>query len=136
MRCGYVIIAVCVILAMISWKLTLCAVLGIAITSTGMKTFWVKTFNLGKEIQEKKAGCSEVSEEAISNCRTVKAFACEMDEKKKFLVKNQAVYEKGKELSIWEGIHRSWTGIMINSTNGLIIYVGNKLYANKEITIG
>jgi len=44
MRCGYVIVCVIIILASISWKLTLCAVAGIAVTSTGMKYFWSKGF--------------------------------------------------------------------------------------------
>lgn len=136
MRCGYVIVCVIIILASISWKLTLCAIAGIAVTSTGMKYFWSKGFQLGKEVQEKKAGCTEVSEEAISNIRTVKAFACEGEEKAKFKIKNDEVYKKGQEQSLFEGIHRGWVGIMINSTNGMIIYVGNKLFERKEITIG
>jgi ABC-type multidrug transport system fused ATPase/permease subunit len=42
-----------------------------------------------------------VSEEAISNIRTVKAFANEIAEIKKFKTKNDKAFELGKTLSIW-----------------------------------
>ena len=124
-RTLFVIVCVIIILASISWKLTLCAVAGIAVTSTGMKTFWSASYRLSTEIQERKARLTEVSEEACSNVRTVKAFACESDEKKKFEVFNIELLIKGKEHAMFEGASKAWTTTMINFTNGLIIYVGN-----------
>lgn len=74
----FIIISI-VILCYLSWKLTLVALGGIMFTSLVLISFFKKMAKLGKEIQDAKAEIGEVSEEAISNIRTVKAFANEFN---------------------------------------------------------
>ena len=80
------------ILCYLSWKLTLVALGGIMITSFVLIGFFKRMRVLGKEIQDCKAEIGEVSEEAISNIRTVKAFANEFNEIEKFKVKNDKTF--------------------------------------------
>lgn len=68
----------------ISWQLTV-------VTIGGIVPFGITAICLGnimrelsKELQEAKAKLGQVSEEAISNVRTVKAFACENSELNRF----------------------------------------------------
>lgn len=91
---------------------------------------------LGKEIQDTKAEMGEVSEEAIANIRTVKAFANEFNEIAKFKLKNDKAFEKGYTYSIVMGFFTWWITISINSVNAAIIYYGSVLYNNNEITLG
>lgn len=55
---------------------------------------------LSKELQDKKSELGQASEEAISNIRTVKAFASEKHENKKFAKLNQEVYDIGLTLAL------------------------------------
>lgn len=131
----FVIISI-VILCVISWKLTLVALGGIFTTSLVLICFFKRMAKLGKEIQDAKAEVGEVSEEAMSNIRTVKAFANEFNEIEKFRVKNDKTYQKGYELAIIVGFFTWWITISINSVNAAIIYYGSVLYNNNEISLG
>lgn len=124
------------ILCYLSWKLTLVALGGIMITSFVLIGFFKKMRVLGKEIQDCKAEIGEVSEEAISNIRTVKAFANEFNEIEKFKVKNDKTFSKGYSFSVLMGFFTWWLTISINSVNAAIIYYGSVLYNNNEITLG
>lgn len=45
-----------------------------------------------------------VAEESYGNIRTVKAFANEEEECRKFVVGNESVYKLGKKRAAWMGI--------------------------------
>ena len=131
----FIIISI-VILCYLSWKLTLVALGGIMFTSLVLISFFKRMARLGKEIQDAKAEIGEVSEEAISNIRTVKAFANEFNEIEKFRVKNDKTFDKGYSLSITMGFFTWWLTISINSVNAAIIYYGSILYNDNEISLG
>jgi len=131
----FVIISI-VILCFLSWKLTLVAMGGIIFTSLVLVNFFKRMRILGKEIQDCKAEMGEVSEEAISNIRTVKAFANEFNEIAKFRIKNDKAFEKGYSYSIVMGLFTWWITISINSVNAAIIYYGSILYNQNEISLG
>lgn len=73
-----------VILFIISWKLTLITLAGVIPIVFFAMFFGLKVRDLSKVVQDVKAEIGQVSEEAISNIRTVKAFANEITEIKKF----------------------------------------------------
>jgi len=68
------------ILVFISWELTLVTLSGIIPIILFAIVFAINIRKLTKEQQARNAECGNVSEEAISNMRTVKAFACEQHE--------------------------------------------------------
>jgi ATP-binding cassette subfamily B (MDR/TAP) protein 9 len=71
-------------LFIISWKLTL-TFLGVLIPVIVFGAIYGKRVKeLQKDIQKKKASCSEVAEESFANIRTVKSFSNEADEMKKY----------------------------------------------------
>lgn len=82
------VIGTTIILSSISWKLTLFTVGGILLICFVFLLVIAKYEKLEKELQDLKSELGEVSEEACSNIRTVKAFANEHNEIEKFKVKN------------------------------------------------
>ena len=58
---------------------------------------------INKDISDGKAASSNVAEEAMSNVRTVKAFATEDFECTKYYKKNEYVYNRAKSAAICYG---------------------------------
>lgn len=72
------IIATLVVLFIISWLLTLILMAGVFIMFVFIMFYRSKATELAKVVQDKKAACSQIVEEAITNVRTVKAFSTEI----------------------------------------------------------
>lgn len=83
------------ILALISWKLCLLTLASIVpvILLAALNGWFQK--RIQKKIQSEKAIMSSVSEESISCIRTVKAFATESYEAKRYKEANENVYSLG-----------------------------------------
>lgn len=91
---------------------------------------------LSKKLQDKKSELAQASEEAISNIRTVKAFASEKQETKKFEEINKEVYELGLSLALVGACFAFLTGLVFNGMFSVIVYYGSRLSRDGEITIG
>ena len=124
------------ILFFISWKLTLITLAGVIPIVFFAMYFGLKVRDLSKVVQDVKAEIGQVSEEAISNIRTVKAFANEIAEIKKFKTKNDKAFELGKTLSIWQGVLTFFIQFTINGAMAGIIYYGSVLCSTGDITVG
>ena len=131
----FIVISI-VILAYISWQLTLITVGGIIPFVCFGACLGIKMRTLSKELQEKKAELGQASEEAISNVRTVKAFACEKTEIEKFRALNQEVYSLGLYLAIMGACFSFIAGLLFNGMFSVIVYVGSELAKNDMITVG
>lgn len=85
LRSVLTIIATLAVLFAINWMLT-CVVLGGILLVIGFVFFGSRKWEtrLSKVQQETKAVVNQVTEEAITNIKTVKAFATESSEFKKF----------------------------------------------------
>ena len=79
---------------------------------------------------------SSVSEEAISCIRTVKAFATEAFEGKRYKESNEKVYQLGKIQAMVQAFVTFMWGLILNSANGGIIYCGSILVMRGELTVG
>lgn len=79
---------------------------------------------------------SSVSEEAISCVRTVKAFATEAYEAKRFKDSNEKVYQLGKTQVMVQGMMTFLWSLILNSANGAIIYIGAQYVKKGELTVG
>jgi ABC-type multidrug transport system fused ATPase/permease subunit len=102
-RSVFFIISTLVILFLISWKLTIVTLAGIAFIVLGAIWYMKKLSFLAKTIQDKKAIIGNVCEESMSNIRTVKAFSTEDFEFKKLVKANDGAYQAGKTTAIYNG---------------------------------
>lgn len=101
MRSFIFIIVAFIFVFIISWQLTL-VIIGCIVPVLIFSVFFGRAMkNIQKCIQDGKALISTVAEETFSNVRTVKAFATEADEVRRFEVGNVEVYEYGKLKTLW-----------------------------------
>lgn len=98
------IIASVVVMFIYSWQLTLLALLGSSVSAFISIYFSMKVRAMQREIQQQKAGMTVIAEESYQNIRTVKAFANEEEESRKFLVGNQKVFQSGKKKALITGL--------------------------------
>jgi len=91
------LVMVIIILFIISTKLTRILLTFVLIISVLCICIGVYVGKLEEKVQEKKAEMSQIAEEAFSNARTVKAFACEGYEIKRYVEKNKEAYDIAKK---------------------------------------
>ena len=65
-----------------------------------------------------------MAEEAISNMRTVKAFACESHEIEKFKEMNNEVYKIGLKASVWNAMFSFIIQFSVYGAMAGVIYFG------------
>lgn len=80
-----------------------------------------------KKIQDSKAFISTVAEETFANVRTVKAFATESDETKRFNKGNQEVYDVGYSKAVWYGVFNFVANFFVFGSMAAILVLGAKL---------
>jgi ABC-type multidrug transport system fused ATPase/permease subunit len=95
-----------------------------------------KMRELAKEVSAEKAKMSTIADESLGNIRTVKAFANEEEELRKFSVGSDEVYKLGVQKAYWMGFFGFFTQACLYGAMALIIYVASILYERGEITIG
>ena len=93
-----------IILCFISWKLTLVTLSAIIPISCVGVCYASVSRKISKDTQEKKSQLGQVAEESMQNIRTVKAFACEHSEMKKFSNANEDVFKQGKKAAVYNGL--------------------------------
>lgn len=89
------IIVAFIFLFIISWEMTLVMIASIlpVILFSVCYGNYMKTAQ--KKVQDCKALLSNIAEETFSNVRTVKAFATEREETRRFAESNEACYQVG-----------------------------------------
>jgi len=130
------IIVAFVFLFIISWELTLlmvASILPVMIFSVVYGRFMKRA---QKIVQDKKAQISNVAEETFSNVRTVKAFATESDETRRFEEGNQGVYDIGYEKAVWYGIFNFVANFFVFGSMAAILIVGAKLCEEGKLSVG
>jgi ABC-type multidrug transport system fused ATPase/permease subunit len=125
-----------VFLFLISWELTL-VMIGTIIPVIAFSVFYGKYMKVAqKKVQDNKAHISTIAEETFSNIRTVKAFATELDETRRFSVGNDTVYEIGYQKSIWYGLFNFVANFFVFGSMAAILVLGAKLVEHNKLTIG
>lgn len=92
--------------------------------------------NIGVAVSSEKAKMGTIADESLSNVRTVKAFANEKEEIRKFDIHSDRVYALGKKKAMWQGFFGFMTQITLYGAMILIVYVAGELYKRGEISIG
>ena len=83
---------------------------------------------LQKSIQDNKAVISNIADESFANIRTVKAFANEKDESKRYLKANMGVYNQGLVKATYYGGFQFISTFFNQASMCLIIYVSSVQY--------
>jgi ABC-type multidrug transport system fused ATPase/permease subunit len=136
MRSFIFITATLAVLFGISWKLTVITLAGILPIVFVYIFYGLYMKKFTKLQQQKKADLGQISEEAISNMRTVKAFACEGHEKRKFAAKNMDCYKIGKKIAGYEAFVSFFTGFAINGAMAGVMYFGAQQVIDGELSVG
>lgn len=79
---------------------------------------------------------SGIADESISNVRTVKAFANEEEEIRKFNEFSYKVYQIGVQKAQWTAFFGFFTQFCLYGAMALVIYIASILYDKDMITIG
>ena len=135
-RCLIFIIATIILLCFISWKLTLVSLGGIIPISGVAVIYGNYMRKFAKTLQDKKSELGSIAEESISNVRTVKAFANEMAEIKKYKVINKDCYDVGVKVAIYSGFFQVFIVGAMNGVMAGIIYYGSILNQRGEVSVG
>ena len=127
-RCLLFIIVVLIILMNISSKLTGITVAGVFVIILAATIFGCCMMRLGKLTSAAKAKMNTIGEETFANVRTVKAFATEETEIKRFRECNMKVLYYGKWKAISIGIFSFFMTIIFWTSMGGICFYAYILY--------
>jgi len=125
-----------VVLFIISWKLTLITVAGVAPIGVITALYSAKIRVLQFNIQKTKGELGDISEEALTNIRTVKAFSTEGTESLKHEAKNKEVHDLGVAMAKYQAAFSFFLMFFLNASMAGIIFYGSVLYEEGEITVG
>ena len=79
---------------------------------------------------------NSIAEESFSNIRTVRGFANEADEIRKFREANQIVFKVGKKKAGVQAVTQLISQIILMAGIGTVLYVGSILVQEKKVSIG
>ena len=135
-RAILMIIGTLIICFVQSWQLS-CVALG------GIVPFFIificvaKVFEeIQKQELDEKAKLNQIAEEAISNIRTVKAFANEKEEINRFEDKGEEVRQIGNRLAYLGSIFALVGTLLFQGMYAVIVFVGGLLVKNNLLTVG
>jgi len=92
--------------------------------------------DIGVKISNEKAMMSNIADESLSNVRTVKAFANESEEIRKFGHHSDLVFGLGRKKACVQGIFGLMIQVTLYGAMILIVYVAGELYKRDEVSIG
>ena len=121
---------------MLNWKLALIPTVSMIFCAAIALIMERKLGNVYEEISEENAVLNTVAEENLAGVRTVKAFAREKFEIKKFLSHNQRYYELNMKQSKVFVKFYPYFSVISKLLPLLTILVGGKFVIGKEMTLG
>ena len=125
-----------IFLFVISWQLTLTIVVSIMPVVIFSFFFGNIMKKAQKVVQDRKAQISTLAEESFSNIRTVKAFANEEEEARKFKKENDAVYKVGFKKAVWSAFFNMFANFFFYGSMASILLVGGMLVEYNKLKIG
>lgn len=91
---------------------------------------------ISRQVQDSVADLNVIAEERIANIRTVKAFAQEANEVKKYSIKLEDLLNICYRESFYKGIFYGMTGLSGNAIILSVLYYGGVMVSNSSITVG
>lgn len=120
----------------LSWKLAIlptCCMIFCAVLAIFMEK---KLGQVYEEISEENAALNSVAEENLAGVRTVKAFAREKFEIKKFLSHNQRYYDLNMKQSRIFIRYSPWFSLISKLLPLIVLMLGGYLYIKGELSLG
>lgn len=119
-----------------SWKLTCLALLIVPVVSTGIRSFGMYLRSLSQKTQAASAAAAGVAEESLGSIRTVRAFAQEEYESRRYGEK----IDECMGLGIRQGVAIGWFsgGVFAVATLSIIVVLayGARLVIDGNMTVG
>ncbi|XP_046749957.1 ATP-binding cassette sub-family B member 10, mitochondrial [Diprion similis] len=91
---------------------------------------------ISRQVQDSLAGLNVIAEERISNIRTVKAFAQEVNEIKKYSFKLDDLLKLCYRESFYKGVFYGMTGLSGNAIILSVLYYGGGMVSESSLTVG
>ncbi|XP_015523457.1 ATP-binding cassette sub-family B member 10, mitochondrial [Neodiprion pinetum] len=91
---------------------------------------------ISRQVQDSLASLNVIAEERISNIRTVKAFAQEVNEIKKYSIKLDDLLKLCYKESFYKGVFFGMTGLSGNAIILSVLYYGGGMVSDSSLTVG
>lgn len=129
-------IGTCVFMFKLSWKLTVVTLIGLPLVAFISDIYGDYYKKLSTEVQEATAKANEIAAEVVSSMKTVRSFANEDDEYKRYENKQEAIYKLKIKESFLYGGYRWCTEILALALDVIVLLYGGHLVLEGELSGG
>jgi ATP-binding cassette subfamily B protein len=125
-----------VILFLMNWRLSLIMVAVVPIFAVGMAVFARAVRRLAKRGQDALAAAAAVAEETLGNVRTVRAFAREEAESRRYAERVEESFRLGRRLAMAYGALQGGGGLVALLAVAGMLYYGGTMVLHGEMSVG
>lgn len=129
-------IGTCVFMFKLSWKLTVVTLIGLPLVAFISDIYGDYYKKLSTEVQEATSKANEIAAEVVSSMKTVRSFANEDDECKRYENKQEAIYKLRIKESFLYGGYRWCTEILALALDVIVLLYGGHLVLEGELSGG
>lgn len=119
-----------------SWRLTLLMLAVVPFVAVGAVVFARTVRKLSRQTQDALAAASEVAEETLSNIRTVRSFAREGEETRRYAGKVDAAFQLGRRLAVVYGSFQGVMGFAGYAAVALVLWYGGTQVIAGTLSVG
>lgn len=136
LRFGLQAIGSLVVLFWTSWKLTGLMLGVVPFVAIGAVLFARSVRSLSKQTQDALAGATSVAEETLGNIRTVRSFAREDQEVRRYDAKVEEAFDLGRKLALTYGAFQGAMGFAAYAAIALVLWYGGGLVMDGAMSVG
>ena len=129
-------IGTCVFMFNLSWKLTVVTLVALPLIAFISEIYGDYYKKLSTEVQEATAKANEIAAEVVSSMKTVRSFANEDGECKRYENKQEAIYKLKIKESFLYGGYRWCTEILALALDVIVLLYGGHLVLEGELSGG
>ncbi|XP_078365002.1 ABC-type oligopeptide transporter ABCB9-like [Oculina patagonica] len=129
-------IGTCVFMFKLSWKLTIVTLIGLPLVAFISDIYGEYYKKLSTQVQEATAKANEIAAEVVSSMKTVRSFANEDGEYKRYENKQEAIYKLRIKESFLYGGYRWCTEILALTLDVVVLLYGGHLVLEGELSGG
>lgn len=126
----------CVFMFKLSWKLSIVTLIGLPLVAFISEIFGNYFKKLSTQVQEATAKANEIAAEVVSSMKTVRSFANEVGEYKRYENKQEAIYKLKIKESFLYGGYRWCTEILTLALDVVVLLYGGHLVLEGELSGG
>lgn len=136
LRFGLQAIGSLAVLFWTSWHLTALMLGIVPFVAIGAVIFARTVRKLSKETQDALAGATSVAEETLGNIRTVRSFAREDQEVRRYDGKVEEAFNLGRRLALTYGVFQGAMGFAAYAAIAMILWYGGGLVIDGTMSVG